>query len=207
MESKEVEVSNHPVVTRARKGDVLRVMRNVGGGGGHSLTIRDFTMRITHKNEITNPSWEEENASETDSGVPIPNGTEQIVKGEDFTKEGPRDGHFCPETYMDIPILTKGLISVKMSFQWEDQGHGNRKGQIWLQLIGDSEVIADSREEYPTLAPHEMEYKEVEVSNHPVVTRARKGDVLRVMCNIGGGGGHLLTVQDFCMRIFHRNEI
>ena len=53
MESKEVEVSDHPVVTRARKGDVLRVMRNVGGGGGHSLRVRDFTMRIAHKHEIS----------------------------------------------------------------------------------------------------------------------------------------------------------
>ena len=52
MEAKVIEVSNHPVVTKAKRGDVLRVMRNVGGGGGHSLTVRDFTMRIAHKHEI-----------------------------------------------------------------------------------------------------------------------------------------------------------
>ena len=46
---------------------------------------------------------------------------EQNVVGKDFDKRGPRDGHFCPETYMDVPILTRGLISVRMSFQWEDQ--------------------------------------------------------------------------------------
>ena len=47
---------------------------------------------------------------------------EQNVVGVDFTKSGPYDGHFCPETYMDVPILTRGLISVKMSFRWQDQG-------------------------------------------------------------------------------------
>ena len=46
---------------------------------------------------------------------------EQNVTGEDFTEDGPYDGHFCPETYMDVPVLTRGLISVKMSFQWKDQ--------------------------------------------------------------------------------------
>ena len=46
---------------------------------------------------------------------------EQNVAGEDFDEEGPYDGHFCPETYMDVPVLTRGLISVKMSFQWKDQ--------------------------------------------------------------------------------------
>ena len=46
----------------------------------------------------------------------------QIVEEEDFHKTGPWDGCFCPETYMDVPILTRGLISVKMSFQWRDQG-------------------------------------------------------------------------------------
>ena len=45
----------------------------------------------------------------------------QIVEGEDFDESGPWDGHFCPETYMDVPILTRGIISVKMTFEWRDQ--------------------------------------------------------------------------------------
>ena len=107
--------------------------------------------------------------------------------------------------------------------------YGRYSGRISESWYWSSEVIADSRfehyciaciqlqhvknitirfrEEYPTLAPHEMESKEVEVSNHPVVTRARKGDVLRVMRNVGGGGGHKLTVRDFTMRIAHKSAI
>ena len=49
---KTVELApNHPVVTKAKKGDVLRVMRNVGGGGGRVLNVRDFTMRVAHKHD------------------------------------------------------------------------------------------------------------------------------------------------------------
>ena len=69
-------------------------------------------------------------------------------------------------------------------------------------------VLNSCREQYPTLAPHgALEAKVVEVSNHPVVTKARKGDVLRVMRNVGGGGGHSLTVRDLTMRIAHKHEI
>ena len=63
------------------------------------------------------------------------------------------------------------------------------------------------REECPTLAQHEMGSEVVEVSSHDVVTMARKGDVLRVMRNVGGGGGHKLTVRDFTIRIVHKNAI
>ena len=28
------------------KGDVLRFMRNIGGGGGHSLYVKDFNARL-----------------------------------------------------------------------------------------------------------------------------------------------------------------
>ena len=64
------------------------------------------------------------------------------------------------------------------------------------------------RKQYPTLAPHSpLESKVVEVANDPVVTKAKRGDVLRVMRNVGGGGGHSLTVLDFTMRIAHKHEI
>ena len=135
----------------------------------------------------------------------------QEVTGEDFSLSGPRDGHFCPETYMDVAVLTRGLKFVKMSFLWEDQGYGNRKGQVWLQLVREGEVVADSREQFPALAPHcegsELERREVEVVGHPVVRLAARGDTLRVARNIGGGGGHSLTVSQFTVTIGHKKEL
>ena len=50
----EVFVEQHPVITGARGGDLIRVLRYVGGH--HGLQVRDFQMTILHKN----PSPKEE---------------------------------------------------------------------------------------------------------------------------------------------------
>ena len=41
--------------------------------------------------------------------------------GQDFSVSGPNDGHFCPETYFDVEVLTRGLVAVKMVWEWRDQ--------------------------------------------------------------------------------------
>lgn len=53
----------------------------------------------------------------------------EITK-DDFNIYGPRDGHWCPETWFDVPISSPGLRSVMMSFEWKDQGWGGRKGKV-----------------------------------------------------------------------------
>ena len=128
----------------------------------------------------------------------------QKVKGENFSIHGPRGGHFCPETYFDVPILTRGLKSVRMRFKWRDQGFGNQKGQVWLQLLKNSVVVADTREDYYCLAPPKLEQRKVLISGHAVIQNAAKGDLLRVMRNVGGGGGHHLKVRNFRMKIKHK---
>merc|ERR1719458_2433079 len=83
-----------------------------------------------------------------------PDAKEQHVVGQDFSVSGPNDGHFCPETYFDVEVLTRGLVAVKMVWEWRDQGYGNQKGQLWLQLVREGQVLEDNREEYFALAPH-----------------------------------------------------
>ena len=39
--------SDHPILNRAIKGDFIRFMKNVGGGGGHCLTIKSFLASIS----------------------------------------------------------------------------------------------------------------------------------------------------------------
>ena len=39
--------SDHPILNRAIKGDFFRFMKNVGGGGGHCLTIKNFLASIS----------------------------------------------------------------------------------------------------------------------------------------------------------------
>lgn len=40
-------ICDHPVVSKARPGDFYRFMRNVGGGGGHKLIVRNFRVVLT----------------------------------------------------------------------------------------------------------------------------------------------------------------
>ena len=119
------------------------------------------------------------------------------LKGENFKKRGPSDGNFCPEPYFLSPVMNQRVRSVTMSFQWKDQGYGNRKGMLWIELLRGSEVIATSKDDFDILAPHQEETREIVIKDHPVVDKVRKGDVLQFMRNVGGGGGHSLTVEDF----------
>ena len=119
----------------------------------------------------------------------------------DFSIRGPSSGHWCPEKFFDVPIRAPGIKSVKVWFKWKDQGFGNRKGRLWLELHREGILIADGCEDHGGLAAHSWEDRVFEVINHDVVKKCVKGDVLRVMRNIGGGGGHRLDVRDFKMRI------
>ena len=123
------------------------------------------------------------------------------LEGERFMKRGPRDGHFCPEPYFLSPVMNQRVRSIKMSFRWKDQGYGNRKGMLWIELLRGSEIIASSYDDFQALAPHKEETREVVIKDHPVVDKIRKGDVLQFMRNIGGGGGHSLTVEDFKVKL------
>ena len=44
------------------------------------------------------------------------------ITGEDFTEEGAGAWQEKMKTYMDVKLSRGGLISVKMSFDWKDQG-------------------------------------------------------------------------------------
>ena len=43
-------MEQHPVITGARRGDLIRVMRYVEGR--HGLEVRDFQMTLLHKNPL-----------------------------------------------------------------------------------------------------------------------------------------------------------
>ena len=65
-------------------------------------------------------------------------------KGEDFEIDGPRRGHWCPELYFDTAELSSTVTKLSLSVTWEDQGFGNRKGELFLKLMrpdGDGQPI------------------------------------------------------------------
>ena len=131
----------------------------------------------------------------------------QDITGHNLNKRGPEDGHFCPETYFDGPVMAQRMKSINMEWEWRDQGFGNRKGMLWAQLIRGDEVLADSLEDFPTLAPHVagpiglMHSEALLIKNHPVVNLSRPGDKLRFMINVGGGGGHQLKLRNFKAKV------
>ena len=123
-------------------------------------------------------------------------------RGEDFHIFGPGGGHWCPELYFDAPTLTKNAITkLSLSVIWNDQGWGNRKGELLLKLMrpvsyGEPVEVAEHRRLFGIAEHIETEASAV-IANHPVVTQARPGDFYRFMRNAGGGGGHSLTVKNF----------
>ena len=121
----------------------------------------------------------------------------QDIPGESFRKYGPSDGHFCPELYFTSPVIHQRVGSITLTFRWKDQGFGNRKGMLWIELVRQGQLIATSKDDFPTLAPHQEETQEIVIRNHPVVDLIRKGDTINFMRNVGGGGGHSLSVQEF----------
>ena len=47
-ETAKTEISDNPVVALAMRGDFYRFMRNAGGGGGHTLTVKNFRVVARH---------------------------------------------------------------------------------------------------------------------------------------------------------------
>ena len=195
MESKVLLIKNHSVVNLSRPGDKLRFMINVGGGGGHQLKLRNFKAKVEFNIKQESPAV----TSPTHS-VKVPLAPLDIT-GNNLDKRGPSEGHFCPETYFEGPVMAQKMESISLQWEWRDQGHGNRKGMLWVQLVRGGEVLADSREDYPTLAPHVMESKVLLIKNHSVVNLSRPGDKLRFMINVGGGGGHQLKLRNFKAKV------
>ena len=120
--------------------------------------------------------------------------------GGDFYERGPHDGHFVPRDYFQSPIMFSKVKKITMSFDWCDQGYGNRKGMIWVEVIRKGKVIANSMEDedsYEHVAPHREEHKTIEIENTDLIRGIQKGDILMFRKNVGGGGGHSLSVKNF----------
>lgn len=126
-----------------------------------------------------------------------------VMKGKDFYAVGPtyqesvRKGS-PPEHYFDGPPLTSTVKKLNMSVVWKDQGWGNLKGEIFIQLMRPSEdkMVAEKRRVFGIAKHHEEEAK-TEIKDGDILTLAQPGDFYRFMRNIGGGGGHTLTVRKF----------
>lgn len=124
------------------------------------------------------------------------------IKHGDFSIRGPSSGHWCPEKWFDSPPLLQPVSWLTMSMKWVDQGFGNKKGQLFLQLVRDNQMVAECRDTFGTCG-HRLERAECTLSDSNLLKASQKGDVLRFMRNAGGGGGHSLKVHDFNCTVFY----
>ena len=100
------------------------------------------------------------------------------IKGEDFSKDGPYGGHWWPELYFDGPTLMTRVKSLRINMSWGDQGWGNRKGKIWLQLMRNGRMVTESMDIFG-VAPHYEEEVVADLIDDTVVKMARPGDMFR----------------------------
>ena len=118
-----------------------------------------------------------------------------LIKGRNFEIRGPHGGHWAPERYFDSQKLTGPVRKLYTSVEWMDQGWGNRKGELFIQLIRGDVVVAEKRAIFG-IAEHNWT-KAKAVITDDAVSKAESGDVFRFMRNAGGGGGHQLKVKNF----------
>lgn len=129
--------------------------------------------------------------------------TTELWTGPDFHIFGPRRGHWAPELYFDGPILLSTVLELQASVKWQDQGWGNRKGEIYVMLMrpaadgGEPVEIAKYHRLFGIAEHFEKEAQTAIPGDHPVVARAKVGDFYRFMRNAGGGGGHELMGKNF----------
>lgn len=128
----------------------------------------------------------------------------ELWKGPDFDISSRSCGHSHPELYFDGPILLSTVKDMELSVVWQEKGHGDRKGNLFVTLMrpianGEPKQIA----KHPSLfgfAEHPQKtkaYKMIRRSDHPVVAKAKAGDFYRFMRDAGSGGPHKLKVKNF----------
>ena len=183
-----------------KPGDRYRFVRNVGGGGGHALYVQNFKVFL----ELERPQHDDliyltkrAKAIRSKKSLNQLNKKDEIlIAASDFSVQGPYNGE--SEKWFDGPSVERFVKDMTISMKWQDQGYGNRKGKIWLQIFRGKELVFESSQTLCGLAGHEWETINIKLTKEDdVVNNLRPGDKYRFMRNVGGGGEHELHVSNF----------
>ena len=139
-----------------------------------------------------------------------------VMRGNDFSVGGSGTGWGDVEPYFDGHRLPAGVKRLTVSVAgWNDQGWGNRKGELFVRLMrsveGEEkrswwphkraprvETQVAERRDFFGLAEHRETNARLGMDDgESVVASARSGDWYRFMRRVGGGGGHELIVRGF----------
>ena len=100
--------------------------------------------------------------------------------------------------FLSITMNMYQIDKICVSFDWKDQGWGNRKGYLELILKREDGSVASSRMLSNTLAEHERQSINFELdTSEDVIQQYNPGYIYEVARHVGGGGGHQLFVYDF----------
>ena len=116
------------IIKLARPGDYYQIMKNIGGGGGHSLKITGFRLKISYKpyfkqSECSNVVMQRVPKTRLFETCPIPNLTLQrelrpclnptlIPKGYPTGFVGIKNGNFGQKIYLFSQKLSKKLEKI-----------------------------------------------------------------------------------------------
>jgi len=145
---------------------------------------------------------------------------EQHVIREDYSIEGRAASNPSnPSNYFDVKVETRGLLGIKLVWQWKGWRPCNRsrpkpeclsvsgpvRGQLCLQLVREDKVLEENL--YKALAPEDKwQNQEVLLEQHPVISKAQRGDLIRVVIYLEGRHGrHGLHVRAFKMTLLLKN--
>jgi hypothetical protein len=97
------------------------------------------------------------------------------------------------------PLVFKPAC-IKVVFDWKDQGWGNRKGMLRLELI--REGTAPAVILTPEVSPHGWEsiiMTIIDSDDNGLLRQCEAGDYIQIQRLIGSGGGHELHLRNFCI--------
>jgi len=92
-----------------------------------------------------------------------------------------------------FPPLVRPINMLFLSVRWKDQGWGNRKSTINMDLVRDNVKVTSM----PLfgVADHNWTNKSHILQYESIVFNAQAGDQIEIWRSIGGGGGHHMFIE------------
>lgn len=120
--------------------------------------------------------------------------------------------HTHPNDDWDILFSCGGCLPraptrLQIDWDWKDQGIGDRKGCLKLDLLRSDQEVASIDLNLGHAAPHKWEHRTDVVEDGDFLGSFQKGDSLRVQRVVGGGGGHELYVTNFRIGFGHIGDM
>jgi len=89
------------------------------------------------------------------------------------------------------PQVINHISRIRIHLKWSDQGWGNEKTQLFLNLVREGKVEA----RYTLFARHQKTEHFVDLEDHRIIRQSQRGDIIEIWRYVGGGGGHEMHIN------------